>query len=358
MAKRLNVLIADDSPTARQLMSHIVNSAPDMYVIGEAHNGEQAVRLTHKLKPDVILMDIVMPGLNGLDATREIMSKKPTPIVVVSSGLEDEADIAFKAVRRGALAVLKKPPAPNQPGFASHSSRIITTVRSMADVRVIHHWKKEEKREPAVNLPSHITSNQDPEIVAIASSTGGPAALNEIFRELPADYALPIVVVQHISPDFLPSLVNWLNIMTPLPITIARENQRPQPGHIYFAPGDAHLVLSKRRTFELDRRTASSYTPSGDMLLQSVARTYRSNAIGIVLTGMGTDGARGLRDMYDAGALTIAQDQATSVVYGMPQAAAAANATDTVLPIQGIARAITEFNRIKRKQQAVTQPNP
>lgn len=358
MAKRLNVLIADDSATARQLMSHIINSAPDMYVIGEAHNGEQAVQLTYKLKPDVILMDIVMPGMSGLDATREIMSKSPTPIVIISSGLGDEAKIAFKAVRSGALAVLKKPKAPTSSDFASQSQRIITTVRSMADVRVIHHWKKAEKPKTTITLPPHITSEQDPEIVAIASSTGGPAALNEIFRALPANYALPIVVVQHISPDFLPSLVNWLNILTPLQITIAEANQRPQPGHIYFAPGDAHLTLSKRRTFELDRRTPSSYVPSGDFLLKSIASTYRSNAIGIVLTGMGTDGANGLRDMYDTGALTIAQDEATSVVYGMPQAAVAAGATETVLPVQGIAKAIIEFDRIKRKKQSVTGAHP
>lgn len=336
----VNVLVVDDSPTARQLMTHLIDSADDLQVVGQAHDGRQAVQMTHKLKPDVVLMDIIMPDMTGLEATREIMSTTPTPIVMISAGLDGkETDVAFKAIKMGALAVLKKPVAPTHPDFAKDVARLITTVRSMASVRVIHHWKKSDEPQTQPAEPANSAQPaQSPDIIAIASSTGGPAALNEIFSRLPANFSVPIAVVQHISPEFLPSLVSWLDTITPLAVRIATAGDRPQAGHIYFAPGDAHLTLTARRTFELDTTTRASYTPSADILLSSVALNYRQRAIGIVLTGMGNDGADGLQRMANAGAYTITQDEATSVVYGMPQAARPA--AQAVLPIQSIAEAI------------------
>ena len=348
MSSALKVLIVDDSPTARQLMAHIINSTLDMCVIGEAKNGKQAVQLTHDLHPDIILMDIEMPGMNGLEATREIMNSAPTPIVMISASPESsEAEVAFQAIRLGALSVLKKPVGLKHPDSPAQAAALLNTVRAMAEVRVIHHWKPGTAAyHPPPKTPASKGLKQ-PEIVAIASSTGGPAALREIFKGLPDNFNLPIVVVQHISAEFLPSLIEGLSATTFLNIQIARANDRPLPGHIYFAPGDTHLSLSKNRRFELDTLTKVPYTPSGDILLQSIATSYGASAIGVILTGMGRDGAQGLRAMRDIGAYTIVQDQATSVVFGMPAEAIAIGAAHKVLPIQEIAQAIVEFNASK-----------
>jgi two-component system chemotaxis response regulator CheB len=353
----LKVLIVDDSPTARQLMTHIVSAAPDMHVVGEAFNGNQAVKLTLDLHPDIILMDIVMPGMNGLEATREIMNAMPTPIVMTSASLEnDETDVAFQAIRLGALSVLKKPVGPKNPDYPAQSAALVNTVRALAGVRVIHHQKQGEAvRHPDVKT-SLSKGQAQPEIVAIAASTGGPAALSEIFKGLPANFALPVVVVQHISPEFLPSLVEWLGTITSLRIEIARAGDQPLPEHIYFAPGDAHLRLSKRRRFELDRLVKTSYIPSGDILLESIATSYGSSAIGVVLTGMGNDGARGLQAMHNIGAHTIAQDEATSVIFGMPQEAIALGAAAAVLPIQEIAQAVIDFHASKTELATIPSP--
>lgn len=347
MGSVLRVLIVDDSPTARQLLLHTVNAASDMQVVGEAANGKQAVRLTHQLHPDIILMDIAMPEMNGLEATREIMSDVPTPIIMVSAGVDgQEAGVAFQAIRLGALSVIKKPAAPTNPGYPAQAAALTSTIRAMAGVRVIHH-RKHYTTGPLPQSDVSTTSVKDqarPQIVAIAASTGGPAALTEIFKRLPADFKLPVVVVQHISHEFLESLVQWVSGLTTLRISIAQEGERPQPGCVYFAPGNAHLMLTRGKRFELDHTTKSLHTPSGDVLLESVASAYGANAIGIVLTGMGSDGARGLRALYNRGAYTIVQDKSTSVIYGMPCEAVALGAARAILPIQAIARTLIDFN--------------
>lgn len=344
MGARLKVLVVDDSPTLRQLMAYWINAEPDMQVVGEASNGRQAVRMARELHPDVILMDIVMPEMDGLEATREIMHVAPTPIVMISASLESrETEVAFQAIRLGALSVLKKPVGPNHPEYGAQAAALVETVRAMAGVRVIHHHHKPSIPAPRVETRPSMTTLRRPEMVAIASSTGGPAALGEIFRQLPADFRVPIVVVQHISPEFLPSLVEWLGTTTSLNVEIARGGDQPLPGSIYFAPGDAHLRLSRGGRFQLDQETRSTYRPSGDILLESVAAGYGASAIGVILTGMGNDGARGIRALYDAGAATVAQDEATSVVFGMPKEAIALGAAGAILPIQEIAAALVRL---------------
>jgi two-component system, chemotaxis family, protein-glutamate methylesterase/glutaminase len=350
MESVLRVLIVDDSPTARQLLLHTVNAAADMQVVGQAANGKQAVRLTHELHPDIILMDITMPEMNGLEATREIMSVVPTPIVMVSAGVDNqETDVAFQAIRLGALSVTKKPVAPTHASYPAQAAALTSTIRAMASVRVIHHHKHYTGDLIPQNNPAAPLANDQirPEIVAIAASTGGPAALTEIFKRLPADFGLPVVVVQHISHEFLASLVTWMDALTPLRITIAAEGERLLPGRIYFAPGDAHLKVTRGKRFELDRTTKLLHTPSGDMLLESVANAYGAHAIGIVLTGMGSDGAQGLRALYNRGAHTIVQDESTSVIYGMPCEAVALGAARSILPVQAIAQVLIDFNANK-----------
>jgi two-component system chemotaxis response regulator CheB len=341
MLKRIKVLIVDDSATSRKKLIHLIQAAPDMEVAGEAENGKQAIVKTHELRPDVIAMDLFMPEMDGLDATREIMLDCPTPIVIVTGSIERyETDVAFDAMQRGALAVHPKLDVNADPAAAV---RLIGTLRAMAGVQVIHHWNRPHKRSavPAAPLREEVRFDETPEIVVIASSTGGPAALCSILRILPRDFPVPVAIAQHITPDFSAPLSRWIDMETPLTVTLARDSERPQPGHVYIAPGDAHLLFSKRGRFVLDPdRARASYIPSGDLLLGSAAEAFKARAIGVVLTGMGRDGARGLLAMREAGAYTIAQDEKTCVVYGMPHEAAMIGAARRVLPLPQIGPAL------------------
>jgi two-component system chemotaxis response regulator CheB len=355
MAHPIKVLVADDSPTARYLLTSIINATEDMQVIGEASNGLEAVRLTANLNPDIVAMDLVMPVMNGLEATTEIMHATPTPIVMVSSSLDQwETDAAFEAVSRGALAIQQKPPGPSDPDHHTRVAALTSLLRSMAGVHVIHHWKRADGRlppTPATRIETAATAQ--PEIVAIASSTGGPAALRAIFNGLPADFPVPVVVAQHIAPDFVPPLAEWLNNVTNLTVTIAKAGTLLAPGVVHLAPGDAHLRISASRRCILGaQREGVRYTPSCDFLLESVAAAYGPNAVGVVLTGMGNDGAHGLEAMHAAGAFTIAQDEKTSVVYSMPFEADQRSAVREVLPLPQIAPALVRLVLPEGRQKA------
>jgi two-component system chemotaxis response regulator CheB len=355
MPKFLNVLVVDDSPTARELLGQIVNSAPDMRAVGPAKDGLEAVKMTHDLHPDIILMDVIMPRMNGLEATREIMHAVPTPIVLVSASLEThETGIAFRAMSLGALAVHRKPNGPMHADHILETTLLLNKLRLMAEVQVIRHRKNDISVEPVPSPPSEPPSEDwpglaaSPEIIAIVASTGGPGALVTIIEQLPPDFAIPIVIVQHISADFVDSLRNWLARMSPLPVALAQHDARPLPGSIFLAPGGRHLRLTRSHRFELDETPSTAYhIPSGDILLESVGLSYGERATGIVLTGIGDDGARGLRTMYDRGAFTIAQDEATSAVYGMPSTAYALGAVRQVLPLPEIAPTLIRLSGIQ-----------
>jgi two-component system chemotaxis response regulator CheB len=330
---KLKVLVVEDSRTVRHMLVHLINQTADMQVIGEACDGREALDLTTKLGPDVILMDVVMPQMDGLEATRQIMQTRPTPIVLISATLgASETEIAFKAIKAGALTVLPKPAASGNP---QEVTSLLNTIRAMAGVHVIHHW---DSAQPYRTLPLSPGEKRRPRIVAIAASTGGPAALSEIIWHLPINFTLPIVIVQHITADFVPSLVGWLNHVSKNPVQIARHGERVMAGIIYVAPGDNHLFLSKNQTFVVGPSTkVMQFMPSADIMLESVAQSYAAQAIGIVLTGMGDDGAHGLQAMRRAGAITIAQDETSSVVFGMPGEAIRLGAAHHVLPLPKIA---------------------
>jgi len=343
MSGKLNVLVVEDSPTMRRLLVRAVNAAEDMQVIGEATNGQDAVSMTKRLHPGVIMMDLVMPVMDGLTATREIMRQQPTPIVVVSASLEQfETDIAFEAVSAGALMVLQKPVGPQDPDHGPQMADLLNTLRAMSAVRVIHHHARPTvSKAPVVEIaapPQPANGIIEPRIVGIASSTGGPAALCEIIKQLPADFPLPIVIVQHIAPDFVSSLASWLASVTPLRVTIAEENDQPVPGCVYLAPGGAHLRMNGGGRFAFSPSPATSlHIPSCDVFLESVAQTYGAEAIGVILTGMGADGANGMLELYRAGAYTIAQDEASCVVFGMPRETIERGAARQILPLSLIA---------------------
>jgi two-component system chemotaxis response regulator CheB len=350
MPKILNVLVVDDSPSVRQLLEHIVNSAPDMRAVGLAKDGLEAVQMTHDLHPDVILMDLIMPRMDGLEATSEIMNAVPTPIVLITASLElYETGIAFRAMSLGALAVQRKPDGPAHAEHTVQAALLLNKLRLMADVQVIRHRKGRATPLVSHSRPEESVSlSAPPEIIAIVASTGGPAALVTIIQQLPPDFAIPIVIVQHISPDFVDSLRSWVARTTSLMVAVARPGERPLPGSVYLAPGGRHLRLTRSHRFEMDGNPSTAYhIPSGDILLESVGQSYGKHAIGAVLTGIGDDGARGLRVMSDAGAFTIAQDEATSAVYGMPKAALALGGVRQILPLSDIAPALVRLSQIK-----------
>lgn len=342
----INVLLVDDDPTTRKLLSYFIEGTPDLRIIGQAVNGREAVQKVEELSPDVVLMDVNMPEMNGLEATREIMDRFPTPIVVFSASSRD-ANIAFQAVDAGAVSILKKPGMTQSLSYQDSVKEFLNTLRAMARVRVIRHAKA--GRTPIREKTEFIESTAGdarlrPEIISIVASTGGPQTLGGIIKNLPSTFKLPVVIVQHITPEFVTPLVNWLNAISQLPIRIAQSSEPMLPGTIYLAPGNRHLQLTHDGSFELSNTPANvPHIPSGDVLLTSVAQHYGARAVGIVMTGMGKDGAAGLRAMYEAGAMTIAQDEASCVVFGMPQEAIALGAVRRTLSASDILKLLLQY---------------
>jgi two-component system, chemotaxis family, protein-glutamate methylesterase/glutaminase len=336
----IKVLVVDDSPTARFILSELINTAPDMQVIAEADSSTKVLSLVQTLAPNVILMDLFMPNADGIQTTKEIMSNNPTPIVIISGGLSDKTldqSSTIQALRHGALAVVKKPENLMQAENSSEAKTIIDTVRSMSSVRVITHYPRSEESKKTAQTNFNPDYQGEAKIVGIAVSTGGPNTLLTILKDLPADFPVPIVIVQHITAQFLQPLVAWLGGLSKVKISIAQEGEIALKGHVYFAPIGKQLSLTRSGRFSLTEAPKTLHIPSADVLFQSLAQVYGRNAIGVELTGMGEDGVQGLKAMALQGAFTIAQDEASSVVFGMPKAAVEAGAVRQVAPLHEIA---------------------
>ena len=344
----IRVLIADDSPPARDLLAQIFLDAPGLKLVGTATNGLQAVQMVAKHNPTVLVLDAHIPHMDVLETIREIMDKQPIPIVVVDATASGESNVAEEVVKAGALAVLQKPTSNTSSDYRTSATKLVSTVRAMSGVHVIRHPRSANasasQLAPSSATGSASESKHEPEIVSIVASTGGPQTLGEIFKKLPATFKLPIVIVQHITPEFLVSFVGWLNTISPLPVHLAKSGEIPLPGNIYLAPGNAHLKLTCNRSFAMSHTPHNlPHMPSGDILLESVAQYYGSRALGMVLTGMGSDGAQGLRAMYDAGAMTVAQERESCVIFGMPQEAISiGGARQTLTPVE-ISRLLQQY---------------
>lgn len=330
----IRILIVEDSPTVRILLKNVLESDPELKVIGTASNGLQGIKQTKRLKPDLITMDIRMPVMDGFEATRRIMAECPTPIVVVSVDIDDPAlQIPFNAKKVGALDVVEKPAGLSHKDFEKIRQRLISSVKLMSQVTVVKQRFSSGLQRP---LTRQINSPKR-QIVVVGASTGGPGALKTFLKSLPATFPLPIVIVQHMSVGFLKGLIKWLQSECALSIVTASEGQRIQPRTVYFAPDGCHLELRRRQIFSFNYNPPVNYVrPSVNVLFESVAQTYRAATIGILLTGMGEDGAIGLKKIHDHGGLTIVQDENSSVIYGMPKAAVELGAVDHILPIEQI----------------------
>jgi len=329
----IRVLIGDDSPIARERLTNMINKADGMRVIGLAHTGLDAVRMNFSLNPDVIVMDLEMPIVDGLTATRLIMQETPTRIILLGSEKQSK-DMVFAdtVTNAGALAIHAKPSSDCDEDCVL---RFIKTIRAMSKVGVV---RLVQGTQPLNELADYPGILQRPELVVIVSSTGGPPALEQIMSELDSAFPLPIVVVQHISGGFVDSMTNWLDKATPLHVKLADNGEKPMKGHVYVAPAGKHLRMTFNGRFSLLEDTDNlRHVPSGDILLESVARVYGSNAIGIILTGMGMDGAQGLTTMREQGARTIVQNEATSIVFGMPKAAIDLGGGEYIIPLEEIA---------------------
>ncbi|NEO68232.1 chemotaxis-specific protein-glutamate methyltransferase CheB [Moorena sp. SIO3H5] len=363
----IRVLLVEDSPIALVVLKRILNSSEQIEVVGEAGTGLEALNLIPKVQPDVICTDLHMPQMNGLELTSEVMELYPRPILVVSVSVQQEnTDQIFQLLDAGALDILPKPSAGMTTENQLLQQELINKIKILSGVKVFTKNRKSilgtqkqgisgKGKLPKIDYSTNqnqiggvsqtgnraaFSSNyySKPKIVVIGASTGGPQALNEVFTQLPSNFPLPVICVQHISLSFLQGFIDWLASNCSLPVQIAQPGDMPQPRRIYFAPEQQHLELDAMGRFICsDSEPLEGHRPSVTVTFESVAKFYGKATVGILLTGMGRDGATGMQTIAEVGGLTIAQDEATSLVFGMPKEAIALGAAKEVLPIGAIA---------------------
>ena len=342
----VDVLIADDSPVARDHLRFLLESDPDIRVKAVARDGGEAVELAQRHQPDVITMDVHMPRVDGIAATRQIMASCPTRILIVSASWSPgDTEKAFQAMQIGALAVVEKPRGIAHPNGQHAADELVRMVKLMAEVRVVGRRGPSFPAAPDLRSPRpQAAAPTTLHAVAIGASTGGPPALQTLLAGLPRPFPLPLLIVQHIAAGFLPGLVDWLTKATGLPVHIATGGDRPLPGHAYLAPDGVHMGLSSTGRILLSRtEPENGLRPAVSYLFRSVADRCGAGCMGVLLTGMGKDGAGELKLMCDRGAVTIAQDEETSVVHGMPGEAIRLGGATHVLPMEQIATTLADL---------------
>lgn len=336
----IRVLIVDDSPTMRALISELLRREPDLDVVGTAADANEARAMIRQLEPDVLTLDLEMPGMNGLEFLDRLMRLRPMPVVVVSGHTREGADVTASALEIGAIDCYAKPDGRAGNLLTADDGRLAEMIRIAAEARV------NSCQAPALapignSRAPRVATGAAPRLIAIGASTGGVEALQILLQDFPEDCP-PTLVVQHINGHFAEAVARRLDGHCPPRVVLAETDTRLQPGHVYLAPGsDRHLqmragasgLFAKMRPGD----KVSGHRPSVDMLFHSVAEAMGPSAVGVLLTGMGADGAQGLLAMAKAGAFTIAQDEATCTVFGMPKAAIALGAAKLVAPIRRIA---------------------
>jgi two-component system chemotaxis response regulator CheB len=346
LERPIRVVVVDDSVVVREMLKEILESGNDITVVGEATNGHDAVEKARILSPDLITMDIRMPVMDGLEAVREIMAKRPTPILVITASLSrEETDISFQAISDGALDVMLKPRLEKGPEMRRFRDELLEKVRILSRVRVISHFGRKPRRTRSI--PKSMKAHE--RVVAIGASTGGPEAVMHILKSLPPNFPSPLCVVQHISQGFDAGFASWLNKRVPFDVRVAGDGDRLKPGLVLIAPCNFHLRFQGLLAEIMDTPPVNSCKPSVDVMFESLAVGFKENAVGVILTGIGCDGTRGAEIMKENGGFTIAQDLASSVVYGMPKSAIDGGVVDLVLPLDQIPETLVQVISTRRK---------
>lgn len=348
MKANIRVLIVDESSMARGLLRTLLADQPDIEVVGDAGSARQAIRLVQELQPDIITMDLDMPGTNGLQVIDEIMHQRARPILVVSHFTPQLSREAALAV--GALDAIEMPEFTNE-----HGALLLEKIRMLASIPVVTRIRSQTARPLLVNAqngmaaaePSRLppTAGHYHRVFAIACSTGDPQALANLLTGLPRDFPCPILIAQHIASGFAQGMVDWLRTISPLSVEMGQEGATLRPGTIYFSPAEQNLAVAPDRSLTLHPQGShDTYHPSCDVLLESVAEVFGRQAIGIILTGMGRDGAKGMARIREAQGYTLAQNEATSLIYGMNRVAIEAGAVQEVLPLSEIPAAMLRLS--------------
>jgi two-component system chemotaxis response regulator CheB len=353
MMTKTRVLVVEDSLTVRKRLVEVLSADPELEVVAEAEDGKRAIELCLALRPDVITLDMMLPVMSGLAATEYIMAHCPTPIVIVSASTNrGELFRTYDALAAGAVEVVEKPRGDD--ADESWERHFISTVKLVARIKVITHLRGRLRREtPVTSIVMENGASAQHRVVAIGASTGGPGAVVELLRGLPSHFPLPVLLIIHVGATFATAMAEWLDGLSPLRVAFARDGERlPQigDGRVILAPPDRHLLVSAGRLRLSDEDERHSCRPSIDVLFESLAREHGAETIACLLTGMGKDGAAGLLALRRAGGLTVAQDESTSVVFGMPREAIALGAAERVLPIGRIAPTINEVAVRDRKK--------
>ena len=330
----VRVLVADDSEIFRDVLSRVITAEPGFEVVAAAADGNEAARLTRALRPEVVTMDINMPDADGFSGIARIMAETPTPILVLT--VNPEETVGFRALSLGALDILEKP-APES-DLEEYGATLRSRLRLLAGVRVIRHLRGLRAQRP--EMPRRFSRS---DVVVMGASLGGPRALAAVLGALPAAFRAPILVVQHIADGFTEGLANWLDQESALEVRTAGDGDVLRPGLALLAPAGRHLVVTEGLARLSDAAAVDSFKPSVTPLFLSAAEVFGQRACGVILTGMGRDGANGLKALKRAGGITIAQDEISSAVFGMPRAAIETGAVDRVLPLEEIPRVLQEL---------------
>lgn len=334
----IRVLLVDDSLITLAVLKRMLAGTPEIQVVGTAGNGQEALNMIPLLQPDVICTDLHMPVMDGLELTRAVMKKFPRPILVLSVSVQKEqtANI-FQLLEAGAIDVMAKPRGLIKMDYGLNARELIAKIKILAGVVVIRKHHPEHDAPAPAKLVA-LNEAVPLRIVGIGASTGGPPAFQEILTHLPGNFPVPVICVQHISEEFMPGLVAWLAPQCRLKITMAETGIEPQPGTVYFPRGGSHLTIDSQGRLECSNGPSyDGHRPSISVTFNSLVRYYGRNTAGVLLTGMGRDGVDGLLSISRAGGVTIAQDEASSIVFGMPREAVALGAVRQILPLEQIA---------------------
>ncbi|HET7831808.1 MAG TPA: chemotaxis-specific protein-glutamate methyltransferase CheB [Gallionella sp.] len=348
----IRVLLVDDSVLALVILRRILSSAPDIEVVGTAINGREALDLIPQLQPDVICSDLHMPVMDGFEFTKAVMERFPRPILVISVSVQgDQPDNIFQVIDAGAIDVMAKPKGGLESESGINAQELISKIRILAGVVVL---RKRGRIEPGAGPVSRSAVSWNgfaqPRIIGIGASTGGPQAFQEILSRLPADFSLPLICVQHISEGFTQGLVDWLSAQCKIRVQAAATGIVPQQGIAYFPQEGTQLMIDQHGRMDCsNEQTYGGHRPSINTTFTSLAQYYGSGAVGVLLTGMGRDGIEGMQAIAHAGGTTIAQDEESSIVFGMPKEAIAANAVRYVLSLSDIGTALARLSHANKR---------